>query len=115
MNYTANLNDIQEKEREYKREGLRLTGYLSHFGMHKSRQIPVYSVIDPIYTLTIQKTVLYGKLHPCDNCILDFSDGSVVKNLPANSGDVGLIPGSGRCLRKEEGYSPWGRKQSDMT
>ena len=25
-----------------------------------------------------------------------FPDGSVVKNLPANAGDVGLIPGSGR-------------------
>ena len=25
-----------------------------------------------------------------------FSDGSVVKNLPANAGDVGSIPGSGR-------------------
>ena len=26
-----------------------------------------------------------------------FPYGSVVKNLPANAGDVGLIPGSGRC------------------
>ena len=26
----------------------------------------------------------------------DFSGGSVVKNLPANAGDMGLIPGSGR-------------------
>ena len=25
-----------------------------------------------------------------------FSGGSVVKNLPANAGDVGLIPGPGR-------------------
>ena len=25
-----------------------------------------------------------------------FPDGSGVKNLPANAGDVGLIPGSGR-------------------
>ena len=25
-----------------------------------------------------------------------FPGGSVVKNLPANAGDVGLIPGSGR-------------------
>ena len=33
--------------------------------------------------------------------ILDFADqgfpgGSVIKNLPANTGDVGSIPGSGR-------------------
>ena len=26
-----------------------------------------------------------------------FPDGSVVKNLPANAGDTGLIPGSGRA------------------
>ena len=61
----------------------------------------------------------------------------VVKNLPANAGDIrdmGLIPGSGRspggghgnplqysCLEDHmdrgslEGYSPWGRKESDMT
>jgi len=29
---------------------------------------------------------------------LGFSGGSVVKNLPANVGDMGLITGSGRCL-----------------
>ena len=55
----------------------------------------------------------------------------MVKNLPANAGDPGSISGSGRspgegnsnplqysCLEnsmKEKGYSPWGRKQSDMT
>ena len=27
----------------------------------------------------------------------DFPDGSVVKNLPANAGDAGLVPGLGRC------------------
>ena len=61
----------------------------------------------------------------------------MVKNLPANSGDigdVGSIPGLGRspgggnrkplqysCLRKSHGqrslasYSPWGHKESDIT
>ena len=61
----------------------------------------------------------------------------MVKNLPASAGDIrdmGLIPGSGRspggghgnplqysCLEDRmdrgslEGYSPWGRKESDMT
>ena len=60
----------------------------------------------------------------------------VVKNLPANAGDlrdVGLIPGSGRSLgrghgnplqysclenpmdRELVGYSPWGRKRVNMT
>ena len=61
----------------------------------------------------------------------------VVKNPPANTGDIrdaGLIPGSERspggrhgnslqysCLEKSHGqeslagYSPWGRQESDMT
>ena len=61
----------------------------------------------------------------------------MVKNSPANAGDMrdaGSIPGSGRspggghgdplqcsCLGKLHGqrslvgYSPWGRKESDMT
>ena len=30
-----------------------------------------------------------------------FTDGSVVKNLPANAGDEGLIPGLGRSPEKE--------------
>ena len=57
----------------------------------------------------------------------------VVKNVPANAGDLrgaGSIPGSGRssgggqgntlqysCLgqRNVAGYSPWGYKELDMT
>ena len=58
----------------------------------------------------------------------------MVKNLPANSRDVGWIPGSGSSLgggkqqptpvfspenfhgqRSLTGYSPWGRKELDMT
>ena len=31
----------------------------------------------------------------------DFPGGTVVKNLPANAGDVGLIPGPGRS------HMPW--------
>ena len=60
-----------------------------------------------------------------------FAGGSVVKNLPASAGDVGLIPGSGRSTgegngnplqyssrkflseRSLVGYSPWGHKESD--
>ena len=37
---------------------------------------------------------------------VDFPDGSVVKNLPANAGDMGnagLIPGSGRSPEEENG------------
>jgi len=33
--------------------------------------------------------------------VLGLPGGSVVKNPPANAGDVGLIPGSGRSLEKE--------------
>ena len=57
----------------------------------------------------------------------------MVNNLPANSGDLGLIPGLERSLEKEmathssilpgeshgqrslAGYSPWGHKESDTT
>ena len=58
----------------------------------------------------------------------------MVKNLPANAGDVGLILGLGRylgvgngntlqyfCLKKSHGqrslvyYRPWGHKELDMT
>ena len=63
----------------------------------------------------------------------DFPGGSVVKNPPANAGDVGLIPGSGRSptegngnplqyscwenhrQRSLAGYSPWGHKELNMT
>ena len=63
-----------------------------------------------------------------------FPGGSGVKNLPANAGDMGLIPGLERspgegsgiplqysCLGNPmdrgawTGYSPWGLKESDMT
>ena len=67
-------------------------------------------------------------LHPWPTVCTGFPGGSVVKNPPANAGDVGSIPGSGRspgegngnplqysCLenphgeRSLVGYSPWGR------
>ena len=32
---------------------------------------------------------------------MGFPGDTVVKNLPANAGDMGLIPGSGRSLEKE--------------
>ena len=63
-----------------------------------------------------------------------FPGGSVVKNLSANAGDMGSIPGWGRspgggnvnplqysCLENTMdrgplvGYSPWGFKELDMT
>ena len=62
-----------------------------------------------------------------------FQAGAVVKNLPADAGDTGLIPGSGRSLEGEMAthasilaweipqtgglavYNPWGHKELDMT
>ena len=65
-----------------------------------------------------------------------FPGGAVIKNLPTSAGDardVGLIPGLGRFWSRKwqptsvflpgkyygqrslKGYSPWGRKESDMT
>ena len=62
-----------------------------------------------------------------------FPNGSVVKNLPANAGDVDSIPGSGRSpgegngnplqdscweipwVRRMVGYSSKGHKESGMT
>ena len=35
--------------------------------------------------------------------VVSFLGGSVVKNLPANAGDAGLIPGSGRSPRERNG------------
>ena len=32
---------------------------------------------------------------------MDFTGGTVVKNMPANAGDMGLIPGLGRA------HMPW--------
>ena len=65
---------------------------------------------------------------------LGFPGGSVIKNPPANAGDVGSIPGLGRspgegngnplqhyCPEKSHGqrslvgYSLWGRKEPDTT
>ena len=59
---------------------------------------------------------------------MGFPGGVVVKNLPANAGDTGLIPGSGggngnplpiffpgksHGQRNLAGYSPWGHKDMD--
>ena len=65
---------------------------------------------------------------------MGFPGGSTVNNLPANAGDAGLIPGSGRFPWRREwvttpvfvpeefhgqrslvGYSLWGGKELDMT
>ena len=51
----------------------------------------------------------------CDRLILlgGFPGSSAVKNPPANAGDMGLIPGSGRPLKQEMAtcFCIWGRKR----
>ena len=65
---------------------------------------------------------------------IDFPGGSLVKNLLTNAGDTGSVPGSERFpwrrkwqptpgffpgkshgQRSLAGYSPWGRRESDIT
>ena len=43
---------------------------------------------------------------PCCNWGRALRGGSVVKNLPANAGDMGSIPGSGRSPGEENGSNP---------
>ena len=45
--------------------------------------------------MTLQYSILIILLFM--NIYTGFPDGSLVKNLPVNAGDTGLIPGSGRC------------------
>ena len=70
---------------------------------------------------------------PAETHLLGFPGDKVVKNLPANAGDTGLIPGSGRSPRRKwqptpiflpggshgqkrlAGYSPWGCRELAMT
>ena len=61
--------------------------------------------------------------------LLDFPGGAIVKNPPANAGNTGSIPGSGRSLEGKNGnrrqysclensmagYSRWGHRKSDRT
>ena len=73
-------------------------------------------------------------MHPLKSCAWGFSHGLVVKNMPANAGDAGSIPGSGRSLEEGNGYplqvflpgkshgqrsmvdySPWGCRESERT
>ena len=78
-------------------------------------------------TRNLKSTAALGNLE-------GFPGGSAVEDPPANVGDVGLIPGSGRFLREGNGrplqyshlenpygqrslvgYSPWGPKVSNTT
>ena len=60
-----------------------------------------------IYTIKLVKYytfLLQGMVIRQYNCFLmGFTGGSAVKNLPANTGDMGSIPGSGRYPGKGSG------------
>ena len=78
-------------------------------------------------TARVEVPRIDARTHRC------FPGSSVLKNLPANAGDRGVVPRSGRSLREGSGnplqcsclgnpmdrnlasYSPWGRKESDTT
>ena len=45
---------------------------------------------------------------------LGFPGGALVKNPPANAGDV-FLPEKFHGQRSLAGYSPWGREESNMT
>ena len=49
-------------------------------------------------------TYIYVSIHT--HIYVDFPSGSAVKNLPANAGDTGSIPGSGRTPGEGIG-NPW--------
>ena len=55
-----------------------------------------------------ESSAIFQQLHRDD---MGFPGGGVVKNLPANAGDMGLIPGLGGCTRGGIGnplqYSCW--------
>ena len=99
-------------------------------GRKMNRWRSQFNYIEPVYICILQTRII---------CIAvcyrqGFPGGSVVKNLPANTGDVGLIPGSERfpgegngiplqysSLEKShgqkslQGQSPGGHKESDET
>ena len=69
-------------------------------------------------------------MRPKSDSQVGFPGGAVVKNLSANAGDAGSIPGSGRSpeeptsvflpgkshgQRSLVGYSPWDSKELDTT
>ena len=67
---------------------------------YASRQGPIDSLsIHPLSN--IGEKIKYLNVHIL---VKSFPGGSVVKNLPANAGDLGLIPESGRSPGEGNGY-----------
>ena len=93
--------------------------------------------MESCYNILLKSTFFHGiryyeyLLMSINQDLSGFSGDSVVKNLPANAGDVGWIPGSGRFPWRRKwqhtpiflpgkfhrqrsllDYSPWGRKRA---
>ena len=47
--------------------------------------------------------VILDNYYKITSNVIGFPGGSMVKNLPANAGDAGLIPGPGRSPREGNG------------
>ena len=86
------------------------------------------------YFIIINSNLYFLSTYTLPGIAVGFPGGSVVKNLPANAGDAGLIPGQGKFYEVENGnsfqyslpgkssgqrslagYSSWGCKESDTT
>ena len=80
----------------------------------------------PFMKMTLNKLGIEGNFL----ILMGFPGGSAGKDSACNAGDLGLIPGLGRSPGEGKGYplqsvfrpgelhglySPWGRKESDMT
>ena len=55
--------------------------------------------------LAISSWLLDGKCKLLKSVLWDFPGGAVVKNLPANSGGMGLSPGPGRSHMPQSNYA----------
>ena len=107
-----------EIETQTLRTNIRIPRVKGRDGMNGDTGIDIHSLL----TLCIKKITI-------DN--LDFSGGSMVKNPPANAGELGSIPGLKRSFgegngnpltsvflpgkyhgqRSQVGYSPWGSQR----
>ena len=92
------------------------TGYLSVCAADLAEALPVQRGA-PEQRLPLRGTPHWAELagpfhhHPAQSLVVTvkkrgFSGGSAVKNLPANAGDVGSIPGSGRSPTGGENGNP---------
>ena len=74
-------------------------------GVAKSQTRERFSPSWPFSSVHIRLRKAGRSLHKslAGMCYLPFPGGSVVRNLPANAGDMGLIPGLARCPGEENG------------